>query len=509
MKSPKSPKSSSLAILSTLLAACAGAPPVSHPEVEINLPERWTAEPSDTMTEGTMTDTVTAEPPSVAENASWWLAFGDSRLDAVIADALSRNYDLEAASARVFSAAALSRIDGADALPQIDGGFDGSRSQRNFIGFPIPGTSGDVLTTRATTLGLSLDLQWELDVWGRIRAGHSAAIADVEAARADVHGARLSLTGLTAKLWFAVVETRRQRDLAVETLANFRSTHNRVVSRYERGLRSSLDVRFSLTNIAAAEASLANRDEQLDRLTREIEVLAGRYPAAAIEISSALPELSTPVPAGLPSELIHRRPDIAAAERRLAAAGARVKQARRALYPRFSFTTSVGTNSKELTDLVDRDFSIWTLAGNLAQPFFQGGRLVAGIDLARSEEREVAAFYAGTVLNAFREVEAALAAEDHIEIRERALREAAVQSVAARQLAEERYDRGLDDIITVLEAQRRAFQSESELLAVQRERLENRVDLHLALGGDFPDLQPSISELSARTPADPEKNINR
>jgi outer membrane protein TolC len=181
----------------------------------------------------------------------------------------------------------------------------------------------------------------------------------------------------------------------------------------------------------------------------------------------------------------------------VAASSARLAESRRALYPRISLTGSAGTSSSELSDLLDGDFSVWSLISNLFQPLFQGGRLRAGVDLARARENEVLALYIQSVLNAFSEVEIALSAEDYLIKRERSLEVAAEQSTAARILAEDRYAKGLTNFIEVLEAQRQAFLAQSELLSVKRLRLDNRIDLYLALGGDFvvsPSDSPSLGK---------------
>ncbi len=198
-----------------------------------------------------------------------------------------------------------------------------------------------------------------------------------------------------------------------------------------------------------------------------------------------MPQLPGPVPVGLPAELVARRPDLVSAERRLAAADERLRQARRQLYPRFSLTAGGGTVSDQLGDLVDGDFRVWSLLANLTQPLFQGGRLRAGVDRAAAGSDELLAAYAGLALDAFREVESALAAEQHLIERERHLAEAARQLGAARRLAEDRYRSGLGDYLLVLESQTRELVAESELLSLRRELLHNRIDLHLALGGGF------------------------
>jgi len=214
-------------------------------------------------------------------------------------------------------------------------------------------------------------------------------------------------------------------------------------------------------------------------------VLAGRYPAALIQTSGDLPPLPPPVPAGLPAELVGRRPDLAAARERLLAADARLASARAALYPRLSLTASGGRSSGELGDLLDGEFAVWNLVGNLSQPLFQGGRLRAGVDLASAGREGAVAAYAQTLLQAYAEVESALDAETYLQTQEQALCSAADEALAARRLAEERYARGLTDMVTLLTAQNSAFESESRWLATRRQQLEARLDLHLALGGGF------------------------
>ena len=191
------------------------------------------------------------------------------------------------------------------------------------------------------------------------------------------------------------------------------------------------------------------------------------------------------IPGGLPAELISRRPDLAAAELRLSAAGHRFDSARRSLYPRLVLTGSGGTSTQEFKDLLDGDFGVWSVMAGLTQPLFQGGRLRAGADQARAASDEILARYAGTVLNAYREVETALVSEEHFELRRQALEEATRQASAARILAEDRYRSGLTQFITVLESQRQAVQAESDLIAARQQLLNNRIDLVLALGGGY------------------------
>jgi multidrug efflux system outer membrane protein len=460
-----------MVLAATVLTACASAPEHKPPDVNIESPQMFTAGELDTAT---------------ASLTRWWGSFDQPVLDELVSESLENNYDLIAAAARVDQAAALAQITGADRWPQLFVGGQGSRSKRNFIGFPIQGApDGEVLSTRTNSYGVSLDASWEIDLWGRMYKAQSAALADVEATWADLSGLRLSIASQTVKAWFAITEARLQLELAEQTVNSFRTSANHVRTRYEQGVRTSLDLRLALSNVASAEALLEFRREQLDRTTRQLEILLGRYPAAAIEAPPALPELPGEVPGGLPSELLIRRPDLLAAERRYAAAGARVSSAKRAFFPRITLTGAGGTLTQQIGDIANGDFSVWNIAAGITQPIFQGGRLRA--DLARSHavSDQALAGYAGALLRAFGEVESAIVAEERLRWRVQYTAEAARQSEGARQVAERQYQAGLVDYITVLETQRRSLNSQSELITVRRERLDARVNLHMALGGGF------------------------
>ena len=473
-----------LPILSLLLAACATAPQVNPPDLNVTVPERWPA----------------GQPAAAEADTLWWRAFNDETLTGLVSEALAHNLNLQAAAARVGAAAARARIAGAPMYPDATGRIGGSRRKQNFIGFPIPGSGNGVPSSTSTNFGVSLDVSWELDLWGRLGAGASAALADMQAARAQYAGARLSLAGQTAKTWFAAVEAHRQVELSEATVENFRTSSEVVRERYRRGLRHALDLRRALSSLAGAEAVLQQHRLVYGATCRQFEVLLGRYPAAALSPGIALPALPETVPAGLPADLVSRRPDLVAAERRLAASYARYTQAKRTLYPRISLTGSAGISSNELKNLLDGDFSVWNLAGNILQPLFQGGRIRGGIQQAASQSEQAMALYVQSVLSAFAEVENALAAEVLLAKRQAALETATEQALAARRLAEDRYASGLVDLNTMLDAQRGAYASESQLIAVRRQRLENRVNLHLALGGGFPGPDRVVSSIPTAQP---------
>jgi NodT family efflux transporter outer membrane factor (OMF) lipoprotein len=458
-------------VVALAVTGCASAPEHKPPDIRIDSPQMWSAGEADT---------------SAVAVTDWWRSFDRAELDALVEESIENNYDLIAAAARVDQAAALARITAADMWPQISATAQGSRAKRNFIGFPIQGANPDeVLSIRNNSFGVSLDATWEIDLWGRMYKAQSAAQAEVEANWADLAALKLSIAAQTVKAWFALTEARLQLELAEETVNSFRTSAAHVRTRYEQGVRTSLDLRLALSNVAAAEALLELRREQLDRTTRQLEILLGRYPAAAIEAAPDLPDLPGEIPGGLPSELLIRRPDLVAAERRYAAAGARVSSAKRAFFPRITLTGSGGTLTEQIENLVDGNFSVWSIAAGITQPIFQGGRLRANLAQSNAVSDQALAGYASALLRAFGEVESAIVAEDRLRWRVQYTAEAARQSEAARQVAERQYQAGLVDYITVLETQRRSLNSQSDLISVRRERLDARINLHVALGGGF------------------------
>lgn len=475
-------------VMIVLTAGCVSAPERRQPDVGVKVPQAWTADALST---------------TGAPDAAWWESFGDPQLGRLVNLALRRNQDLQAAAARLDRAVSQAKIAGADLKPAVGVGLATTLQRSNNASNPFAALLGDdfeLMRYKFEQYGVSFDASWEIDLWGRIRAGARAAVAEMQATEADLRGARLSIAGQTAKIWFSILEARQQAALAEESVRSFRLSAEQVRSRYETGIRPALDLRLALSNLAVAEALLQLRRNQLDVAVRQLEVLLGGYPDGTILKTfnaEELPDTPDPVPAGLPSELLARRPDLVAAERRLAAADQRYLVARRSLYPRLSLTGSSGRSSGSLSDLLDGDFRVWSLLAGLTQPVFQGGRLRAGVEGADAASREVLAYYVGSVLDAFAEVESALASEQFLAERETHLAEAAEQLVAARRLAEDRYQRGVGIYLVVLESQTRALAAESELLAVRRQRLDNRVNLHLALGGGFESI-PSTSRTAER-----------
>jgi multidrug efflux system outer membrane protein len=407
--------------------------------------------------------------------AGHWLdAFADPRLSAVVREAMAANYDLRSVAARVDAARAEARIAGAGLWPQVALAAGYERARVSDTGFGA---------SEYGAFEALFSLNWELDVWGRLRAARDASRQDADAADADFRGARLSLAARTAQVYFELAEARLQAQVAEQSTRERRTLVELVRGRFARGLARGLDLRLALTDLANAEALLAQTRNRVQSAARRLEVLLGRYPAGALAEAQTLPEPPAAVAAGLPSALLERRPDLAAAFERLNSADSRLDSARKALLPRIALTAEGGTRSPALTELADPRAAVWHLAMGLLQPIFTGGRLRGEIRLNEARVEEALNRYRDTALNAFREVEQALAAEERLREQERALREAVKQTQESRKLAVYSYRHGFIEILTLLDSYRGMLSAQSAHLAVRRQLLGNRIDLYLALGG--------------------------
>jgi len=421
-----------------------------------------------------------------AEPQAWLAEFDSPQLTKLVDEALLHNYDLKAASARVSSARAIARINGADRFPQIAAGIIGSRSQRN-------STSGfSISNPRSNNFGVDFTLSWELDVWGKLQNRSEAAEHDFVTAEMNYKAARLSLAAGVASVWFRAIESKQQLELTEKKVKTFNDTRSIIQDGFTSGINSALDLHLARANVAAAESQRDANRLNLDNTVRSLEILLGRYPSSKQITTHKLPELKQRPATGLPSTLLHRRPDLLAAERHLQAADQRYTAAWKNLLPSFSFAANGGTNAGQLADILNYNTLIWNIIGNLTQPIFQGGRLIAQKDQADAQTMEAAATYAQIILQAYFEVEIALTAERLLKTQQKSLQVATKESIEAEQLALEEYSAGLIDMITLLESQRRSYDAQSALLQISSQRLINRISLHLALGGDLknPPVQP-------------------
>jgi NodT family efflux transporter outer membrane factor (OMF) lipoprotein len=404
----------------------------------------------------------------------WLATFGDPELDVIVAEAIQNNLNLRAAAARVDAAAGFATQAGAELAPAVFAG--GSSSAREGFSSSDPSMSSS---------GASLNMSWELDLWGRVRSQAQAGQAAFEASQYQLEWAYQSIAAQTAKVWFLVTEAKLQLDLVEEALALFQRTQVIVEAKYQQGQVTSREVALARANVASGQVAVRQARGAKQQASRALEVLLGRYPAAKIEGSEDLVATPPPIPVGLPSELLERRPDLRAAERAVAAQFLQIQTAQAARLPSVSLTAGVGTTSSELSDVLSLGGDYWNVGANFVAPIFTGGALEAQVDIQEAGFQEALANYGNIALRAFSEVEQGLDNETLLRERETYLREVVSESSEALRVATAQFDVGRVDLLSILQQQAQVVSANVNLINIRDQRLQQRVDLHLALGGSF------------------------
>src|SRR5215813_4578628 len=402
------------------LAGCALKPPPERGELaqqalpNFKTPPKWAAQPE----------------PSGAVGDRWLASFNDLQLDALVQEARTYNPDLQVAAARVEQAAGYVKLAGATLYPQV-----------NLLARGGGKMSGD----SSGLTGVGVFLNWELDLWGRIRAGREAAQSQYGSATLDAEYARQSIAALVAKSWFLATEARLQKAIAEDMVGASSRQLGLAEDRMRVGSGDEYDVTLARANLATYLDTVRNLDLAYQQSLRALEALAGRYPAAAASVPAQLAAAPGPVPVGMPSELLERRPDVVAAERRVAAAFYRVEEAKAARLPRISLTAAVTSISSDLFVLKQHDNPVWSAGAALNLPLYTGGQITGQIDVRTAEQKQALAEYGRVGARAFGEVENALSSAFALEDREAILTEAVAANTRALELANVRFKVGVGD----------------------------------------------------------------
>jgi multidrug efflux system outer membrane protein len=427
-----------------------------------------------------------AAPADALDREAWWQLYGDPLLNDLQERSRSANQDLRAALARIDQARAAARISEADRLPRVD--LDPAVSRGRTPDALAPLDRGFT----STVLRVPFDLSWEIDLWGRVRRSVEAATAEYQASAADFENIRLTLHADVARNYFALRSLDAELALLQRTIELRRQNLRLVDSLFRNGQVSRLDVARAETELATAEAEAAGLRRQRAGFEHVIAVLVGEA-AANFSLPAAPLDLEPPaVAAGLPSHLLERRPDIAAAERQMMAANARIGVARAAFFPVVSLTGSAGWASNELSSLFDWGNRAWALGPFISLPIFDAGRNRAGLEGARAAWEEAVASYRQQVLLAFGEVEDALSDLRHLADQSAALQQAVTSARQAADLSGKRYRAGLVSYLEVVDSERTALASERLATQVLGQRLQASVSLIKALGGGWEEGAPGI-----------------
>jgi NodT family efflux transporter outer membrane factor (OMF) lipoprotein len=403
-----------------------------------------------------------AEAADTGEVDDGWIEnFHDDRLTRLVDEAMQNNPRIQASAARVERAQALVQQSEASLKPTVG------------VGGALAGVTGG----KDVPSGGGLGIAWEADVWGRLRIGVAASKEEMRATQADYAFARMSLAAATAKAWFLAVEAKLQLNFIENVVGLTQEILKLVTTKHEVGKVSMQDVHMARSQLAEIQNARAKAKAAYDEALRSLELLLGRYPAGAIQTADVLAPVPPPIPVGQPSTLLERRPDLIAAEDRVAEAFYAEKGAELLRLPRFVIGGGAG-----LTNLSN---AIAGLAGGVFAPLYTGGRIEGQIRQATAEQKGAIADYANKALQAFKEVETALDREKYLKDQAVYLETAAKENQQAYDLAKVQYDVGKVDFLNVLELQNRWIGSQMSLLNVRQQQLAERVDLHLALGGSF------------------------
>lgn len=429
-------------------------------------------------------DTATQPDPQTIANLKWFELFKDEKLQQLINDALTNNYDLRQAVANIDAARASLGITRSEQFPQIIASGDvitQRQSRSSAVDLPEP-----IKRDRSFGSVLLNLLSFELDIWGRLRKQTAAARADLLATEEARRFVITTLVSDVATAYFSLREFDFELDISRRTLASRQESLRLIQLRQQRGVATMLDVRQAEELVYDATEVIPELERSIQQTENFLSFLTGKNPAA-IERGASLTEQQMPpsVPAGLPSDLIERRPDIRAAENSLIAANARIEVAKKEYFPRISLTSFLGYESGQLTSLFSGSRNIWSLAGQVTQPIFTAGRIKSNVRFTQAQRDFLLIDYQKTVQAAFRDVSDSLIA--YQKVREvRTQRSLLVDTLRDRsRLSYLRYTGGVATLLDALDADRELFEAERSLALARRDELLSVVQLYKALGGGW------------------------
>jgi outer membrane protein, multidrug efflux system len=459
--------------LSVVAAGCGVGPNYKRPQVAV--PSQWTVAPA----RGTSAKAI--------EKEEWWSSFEDPELNSLIERAAAQNLDLKLALERVEEARAARGIARSGFFPSIDSSASATRNRQRVIAPVAPG-SVKLVPVEFNNFQGGLGASWELDVFGGIRRGVQAASADVAAAEENRRDVRVILLGDVGRVYAQLRGFQRRLEIANKNIKTQQDTLDLTRARAKAGLATDLDVSRAAAQLESTKAVVPTLLGGIDISIHRLSVLLGEEPGALrseLENASPIPAAGPDVAVGLPSDLLERRPDIRRSEAQLAAATARIGEAKADLFPRFVLTGAAGRQASQLHDITLGAGNFFSVGPGISLPLFTGGRIRSNIAVQNAREREALVSYQSSVLNALEEVQNALVNYSQEQERRDRLNEAARQSQLAVDLATEQYKAGLTDFLSVLDAQRELYADEDQAVESQTSVTTDVIALYRALGGGW------------------------
>lgn len=449
-----------------VLSACKVKTPPANEDLQrealdhLVLPSAWKGAPGE-------------QPIDTSEIAKNWLGhFNDPVLDSLVAEGLRYNPDLRISSSRMDQAAGYVSLSKAALKPAVNLlGRGGTKMGENFD----IGLSGGLISA-----------SWEIDLWGKLRNARSASIAGYEAVAEDYKFAQLSLAAAITKNWYNATEIYLETQLAAEMVESNTQLANLAKKRFDIGIGNQIDYEIAVANLNTTNEQMERFKLAYNNQLRALEILVGRYPAAEIAVNKELVIIEGTIPAGIPIQILERRPDLLAAEKRFAVAFHKVEETKASRLPNLKLTASFGVITSTVLQLKP-NFKNPTFgaAGVAGMPLYQGGAIDASIVIRTAEQKQAVAEYARAVLNAITDVENSLEATQTLNDREKYLQLAVKSNQKAFELEQQLYEVGKTDMRAVQQQQLNLYANKITLLRIQNEKITQRINLYLALGGSI------------------------
>lgn len=462
-------KPSLLALSVILLSACASQTTHNERVAELEaLPSTWQQLPTDNKI--------------LAVEDNWLQQLQDPQVFNLVEQALAHNqailqagYDVAIKEQQLIAA-------GADLWPSLDLSTRASRSKDNR---PVSYNNAS---------SASLELSYEVDLWGKLSASERQANLEYLAEKATFSQSKQQLVADVVSGWFDVITNHKLLELYRQREQNAEKNLDIIESGYRQGLNEALDVYLARNELNTERSNIAAQQATLTKSIRDLERLTGQYPAGALSVSADLPLLENTIPLGLPSELITRKPALMASWYQLLSTDAGLAYAHKQRFPSLNLSASIGDSTDRVSDLFSPSSLAWSLIGSISMPLFEGGRLKANEEQARLSVKRQEQAYLATLYDAFNEVETAISQEQALKVRYEKTLEAQENAIAAERLSFEQYQSGLVTYTTVLDAQDRSFNAQSSVIELKNQLIKNRINLHIALGGDFSEANSEVAE---------------
>jgi len=452
-------------LTTSMLLACSSTSELDKNIRNIDLPATWQK---------------SEQKLSVEDN--WLVQLENSQVQQLVKSAIASNHQLKIQAYNVEIQKQQLIISGRSLWPSLDFSLRSSRSKNNSF------------DTYANSSSIDLDFTYEVDLWGTLSAADKQANLAYMAEKSKFEQSKQQLVVDVVTTWFEVVEAEKLLSLYKSRAKNSQQNLEIIESGYNSGLGEALDVYLTRNELNNELTRVSDQNTARTKLIRKLERLVGDYPKGGLLVDAELPLLTNNIPLGLPSELIRRKPELMASWYQLLAKDSGLAFAHKQRFPSLSLTASVGDNGSNIDDLLSGSSLAWSLLGNISAPIFNAGRLEANEEKARLTLKQGEQQYLDTLYNAFMEVENAITQEKGLKSSYQTMFAAQENAKVAATLSFEQYQSGLVNYTTVLNAQTRSFDAQSTLIQIKNRLIANRIQLHLALGGDF-----TVSDQTATT----------